>query len=35
MTEDHFEFACGLALLAIVAFTLTPAFWHMIAFLGQ
>lgn len=35
MTEDRFEFACGLALLAIVAFTLTPAFWHMIAFLGQ
>jgi hypothetical protein len=35
MTEDRMEFAAGLALLAIVAFTLTPAFWHLIAFLGK
>jgi hypothetical protein len=35
MTEDRFEFACGLALLAIVAFSLTPAFWQMIVFLGK
>lgn len=35
MTEEHLEFVGGLALLAIVASTLTPAFWHLIAFLGK
>jgi hypothetical protein len=35
MSEARFEFACGLALLAIVAFSLTPAFWQMIVWLGR
>jgi hypothetical protein len=35
MTEDRFEFVCGLALLAIVMFTLTPSFWGMIVYLGK
>ena len=35
MNEDTFEFACGIALLGIVAFSLTPAFWAMIAYLGR
>jgi hypothetical protein len=35
MTEDRMEFAGFLALMAIVMFSLTPAFWQLIAFLGQ
>jgi hypothetical protein len=35
MTEDRLEFLGGLALLAIVAFSLTPAFWWLIAWLGR
>jgi hypothetical protein len=35
MNEDIVEFACGIALLGIVAFSLTPAFWAMIVYLGQ
>jgi hypothetical protein len=35
MSEDRLEFVSGLALLAIVAFSLTPAFWWLIAYLGR
>jgi len=35
MDEDIVEFACGVSLLAIVAFALTPAFWQLIVFLGR
>jgi hypothetical protein len=35
MNEDVVEFVCGLSLLAIVAFALTPAFWQLIVFLGR
>ena len=35
MSDQHLEYAGGLALLAIVAFSLTPAFWHLVAWLGS
>jgi len=35
MNEDIVEFACGIALLGIVAFGLTPAFWQLIVYLGK
>jgi len=35
MNEDIVEFACGIALLGIVAFSLTPAFWQLIVYLGK
>ena len=35
MIDDVVEFVCGLSLLAMAVFALTPAFWGMIAFLGK
>ena len=35
MTEDRLEFVCGLALLAIAMFAMTPAFWWLVAYLGK
>jgi hypothetical protein len=35
MTEDRLEFVAGLALLAIVMFSLTPAFWWLVQWIGR
>jgi len=35
MDHDAVEFACGIALLGMAAFAMTPAFWQLIVYLGQ
>ena len=35
MFENRFEFAGFLALLGIVAFSMTPAFWSLIVWMGK
>lgn len=35
MTEQKFEFACGVALLAMACFAMTPAFWQLVVWLGK